>query len=175
MKIPTFTVDGSGQEAVPEVKKEEPVKKLEGITLQDLLGKEAFDIASELEVSTKPFEVNDFKTLADNYILTKSGIGKVKAVEYKHKQQEAWIDVHVIEYKEGKAEKDDKHLLTKQELLLENPDHKFEMFKFLVKGDYTVLIHSYAKGMEDSAKKIVDYYKNKFGMEEIEDRSYRKK
>lgn len=171
MKVPTtFTVDESKPKAVSDIKKEEPVKKVENVTLQDLLGKEICGIAEELEMS-EPSQLRDagFETVIKNYFLTKQGVEKIIALDYKHKNQEAWIDIYIIEYKEGKAAEDHKCLAIIPDIILRNQDRKSEIFRFLLKEDYTVLIHSYEKGMENSIKKVVDYYRTKFGMKEVEE------
>ncbi len=113
-----------------------------------------------------PFRIDDFSTVTSNYILTKKNIRQVTQIDCQHKEKEEWLDIYIIEYQEGKIDKDYPRIITKQDVLNDVPKHELGTLKFLIKDNYTVLIHPQTKETKDEAEKIFQNLK-KSGLKEL--------
>jgi len=134
-------------------------------TLQDLV------VESIKETNLKileegPFKIDKFDTVSTNYILTKKNIRQVTQIDCQHKEKEEWLDIYIIEYQEGKISKDYPRIITKQDILETWPKQEFGTMKFLIKDNYTVLIHPQTKETKDEAEKIFQNLK-KLGLKEL--------
>ncbi len=134
-------------------------------TLQDLVVESIKD--TNLKILKEPFQINDFETMAANYILTKKNIKQVTQIDCQHKEKEEWLDIYIIEYNEGKINKDYPRIITKQDILKDVPKQELGTLKFLIKDNYMVLIHPQTKETKDEAEKIFKALE-KLGLDEIE-------
>ena len=134
-------------------------------TLQDLVVESIKD--TNLKISEEgPFKVNDFNSVSANYILTKKNIKEVTQIDCQHKEKEEWMDIYIIEYKDGKIIKDYPRIITKQDILKDTPKEELGTLKFLVKDNYTVLIQSHTRETKDDAEQIFKNLK-KAGLKEL--------
>jgi hypothetical protein len=135
-------------------------------TLQDLVVESIKETNLKI-LEESPFRINNFSTMAANYILTKKNIRQVTQIECQHKEKEEWLYIYIIEYNEGKIDKDYPRIITKQDLLKDVPKQEEGTLKFLTKDNYVVLIHPQTKETKDEAEKIFQTLE-KLGLDEIE-------
>jgi len=137
-------------------------------TLQDLIIKSLKD--ANLEVTEEePYVTKDaiFDQVTREYSLTAGSIKQLKHMVCKHKEKEEWLDVYIIEYKEGKISENYDRMSTKQGILREKPKKEFEgTLGLIIKDNYAVLIRSYDKEIEIEANNVLENLK-KLGLNEL--------
>ena len=138
-----------------------PVSKIDN--LESLVIEKIGKIVKNLEES-KPDPIDNLQSLVNRYGLTLENIQKSIVADYKDKKNEDWLDIYLLEYKEKKqVNKDILRLKLKQEDLFGE-----ENLRFLVKDNYMVLIHIYSEDMDKTADKVFRFYKQRFGMKEVD-------
>ncbi|MDP2907369.1 MAG: hypothetical protein Q8O03_05505 [Nanoarchaeota archaeon] len=137
-------------------------------TLQDLVIESIKE--TNLEVpEEEPYVTKDaiFDQVTREYSLTPRNIKQLKHMVCKHKEKEEWLDIYLIEYKEGKIAENYDRMSTKQGILKEKPKKESEgTLRLIIKDNYAVFIRSYDQEIEIEADNVFKNLKN-LGLNEL--------
>jgi len=149
--------------------KQEQEKNPQPKTLQDIIIEAIKSEETKLDITEEPavLKYETFDHTIGQYFLTKENIRQVTQIICQHKEKEEWLDIYLIEYKDGKISDNYDRLSTKQGLLKEKPKKEFEgVLRLIIRDNQAVLIRSYNKEIENEANEVFKNLK-KLGLKEL--------